>query len=309
MTTPETPAEPFPIWVVWREDEPAYGYFATEGIAKQATIDCWEEDEPVCPDYSWRPDGPGWELLVGGERAEVYISRHLVYGGLPAPAVPSSRAAALTEAADALLPIWEAVYEPGNVSTYLIGYTNDEAPARAAAEAWLRSQADVTGRLEWVPWGDVTPMPDGYDAWDELVEHHDDGIPTGPGLLVRRRMAAEAQQPDGQDDGTPDTLPAWLYQRFMPHGEGWDNLDDDQRSYWEHHAAAVRRAVGRGGFKTAVPPAEPAHVGGNAEDCPACSGTNPPYPFICPGPKKPPMDPVHILGIGAEPEDPQETQR
>lgn len=29
---------------------------------------------------------------------------------------------------------------------------------------------------------------------------------------------------------------------------------------------------------------QPQHVGGNAEDCPACSGTNPPYPFTCPGP-------------------------
>lgn len=28
----------------------------------------------------------------------------------------------------------------------------------------------------------------------------------------------------------------------------------------------------------------PAHNGGNAEDCPGCEGTNPPYPFICPGP-------------------------
>jgi hypothetical protein len=27
-----------------------------------------------------------------------------------------------------------------------------------------------------------------------------------------------------------------------------------------------------------------AHRGGNAEDCPACFGTNPPYPFLCPGP-------------------------
>ena len=26
------------------------------------------------------------------------------------------------------------------------------------------------------------------------------------------------------------------------------------------------------------------HAGGNAEDCPACHGTNPSYPFICPGP-------------------------
>ncbi|MFJ8049283.1 hypothetical protein [Streptomyces luteogriseus] len=42
------------------------------------------------------------------------------------------------------------------------------------------------------------------------------------------------------------------------------------------------------------PPMDPVHIlgaeapaehrGGNAEDCPACSGTNPPYPFICPGP-------------------------
>jgi hypothetical protein len=29
----------------------------------------------------------------------------------------------------------------------------------------------------------------------------------------------------------------------------------------------------------------PKHIGGraNAEDCPACEGTNPPFPFICPG--------------------------
>lgn len=25
-------------------------------------------------------------------------------------------------------------------------------------------------------------------------------------------------------------------------------------------------------------------AGSNAEDCPACAGTNPPYPFLCPGP-------------------------
>jgi hypothetical protein len=31
---------------------------------------------------------------------------------------------------------------------------------------------------------------------------------------------------------------------------------------------------------------QPQHVGGrvNAEDCPACHGSNPPWPFICPGP-------------------------
>ncbi|WP_237313822.1 hypothetical protein [Streptomyces sp. AMCC400023] len=81
---PNPAPEPFPIWVVWREDQPAHGYFATEDIAKRATIDYWEEDEPVCPDYSWRRDGPRWELVVGGEHGGVYASRHLVYGGAPA---------------------------------------------------------------------------------------------------------------------------------------------------------------------------------------------------------------------------------
>lgn len=48
-----------------------------------------------------------------------------------------------------------------------------------------------------------------------------------------------------------DTLPAWLYQRFMAGGVDWENLDDGDRAYWEHQARAVRRAVARGGFKTA----------------------------------------------------------
>jgi hypothetical protein len=47
----------------------------------------------------------------------------------------------------------------------------------------------------------------------------------------------------------PDTLPAWLQQRFDPRGPDWSALTDDDRSYWEHAARAVRRAVARGGFK------------------------------------------------------------
>jgi hypothetical protein len=67
-----------------------------------------------------------------------------------------------------------------------------------------------------------------------------------------RRMAVEAAVPGRTTDETrADTLAAWLYQRFMPDGEGWNNLDDDQRAYWEHQARAVRRAVERGGFKPA----------------------------------------------------------
>jgi lysozyme family protein len=53
------------------------------------------------------------------------------------------------------------------------------------------------------------------------------------------------------EDGTGGTLPAWLYQRFVPvaGAEGWDALPDEDRSYWHHTARAVERAVKRGGFK------------------------------------------------------------
>jgi hypothetical protein len=42
------------------------------------------------------------------------------------------------------------------------------------------------------------------------------------------------------------------------------------------------------------------HSGGNAEDCPVCHGTNPDYPFICPGPAAVPP------AVGAR--QPKETQ-
>lgn len=89
---------------------------------------------------------------------------------------------------DTVLPAWEAVYEPGNVSDYLIGYANSEAAAKGAADAWLRSQAEVTGRLEWVP--EERLAAGEYDQWFELVERHEDGIDTGPGIVVRRRRPA-----------------------------------------------------------------------------------------------------------------------
>jgi len=85
---------------------------------------------------------------------------------------------------DLVLPAWEAMYEPGNVSDYLIGYANSEAAAKGAAEAWLRSQEDEPGRLEWVP---QKPL-DGYDYEAELIERHDGGIDTGPGITVRHRI-------------------------------------------------------------------------------------------------------------------------
>ncbi|MFG2670826.1 hypothetical protein [Streptomyces sp. NPDC048445] len=89
------------VWTVWCEDEPVYAHFATEDAAKQGTIDCWQENEPSCPDYSWRQDGPRLELLVGGEHGGVYASRHRV-NGTPetAPADRRARYAAAIREAD-----------------------------------------------------------------------------------------------------------------------------------------------------------------------------------------------------------------
>jgi hypothetical protein len=73
------------VWSVWREEQPIHAFYGTADDARQGSIDYWEEDEPSCPDYSWRKDGPRLELLVGGEASGVYISRNDVHGTLSGP--------------------------------------------------------------------------------------------------------------------------------------------------------------------------------------------------------------------------------
>lgn len=63
-----------------------------------------------------------------------------------------------------------------------------------------------------------------------------------------------------------DTLAEWLYARFFQSradsdhfGLPWDDLPPETRDHMRHEADAVRRAVGRGGFKVSqggvLPPA------------------------------------------------------
>ena len=92
---------------------------------------------------------------------------------------------------DALVPAWEAMYEPGNVSDYLIGYANSEPAARGAAEAWLRSEADVDGRLEWVP--QQLAAGSEYDQWHNLIRHDPELGTCDTGINVRHRIAAGAE--------------------------------------------------------------------------------------------------------------------
>jgi hypothetical protein len=140
-----------------------------------------------------------------------------------------------TDRAADLLPAWEAVYEPGNVSTYLIGYANDQDAATGMAEAWLRSQAEVTGRLEWV---DDEQMATGrYDRWFELIERHDDGVDTGPGIVVRRRLADEQSPAETQ----PPTDDAQAAAALAPLEAAVRRHREQQRI--KHHVAVLREAA------------------------------------------------------------------
>ena len=142
----------------------------------------WSDDGRVIVMLSG-PDREAYWLELDPERAAVLREDLAGPDGAPSP----ERDTLIAE----LLPAWEAMYEPGNVSTYLIGYANSEAGAKGAAEAWMRSQAEVTGRLEWEQWNDAATLPDGYDALFELIQRHDDGVDTGPGITVRHRTPTD----------------------------------------------------------------------------------------------------------------------
>lgn len=112
------------------------------------------------------------------------------------------------------------------------------------------------------------------DLWDDrlgayFVAMH---AATQPLVAEVRRLRARVTDLERPAVG-PDTLPAWLRQRFTASGVNWEHLDDTERSYWEHQARAVRRAVARNGFKTA----EETHVVADGSDdpehidgCPGC---------------------------------------
>ncbi|MDH6226235.1 hypothetical protein [Streptomyces sp. MJP52] len=65
------------------------------------------------------------------------------------------------------------------------------------------------------------------------------------------------------------------------------NLGDELPTSTVQRNAMIWRAVNAAlnAAPAATEATAPQHIGGgaNAEDCPACHGTNPPYPFICPG--------------------------
>lgn len=99
---------------------------------------------------------------------------------------------------------------------------------------------------------DMPPLPeiyygDGAASWDRAGDSPVDWEALASVGYVRR---------------IEDTLPQWLAWRFRQasgsgcyhspraHGHDWpEDMPIEDRLWWEHEAAAVRRAVARGGFK------------------------------------------------------------
>jgi hypothetical protein len=130
-------------------------------------------------------------------------------------------------------------------AAFIAAMSPETARAMAAEIRRLRDQLTA-----------VTALCDEQDMAARMFE-----LPTPEWIAAVRRAIEDAVEEThvvADDSDDPDTLPAWLAQRFDPRGPDWDALSDDDRAYWEHQAAAVRRAVARGGFKTdpaAVPAA------------------------------------------------------
>jgi hypothetical protein len=109
-----------------------------------------------------------------------------------------------------------------------------------APREWCKCRSCWGWFVEDHPGEDLDELARDLGWWSGLPVHRD--APAGVNA-DGSRLAAE------QPTETQDTLPAWLAHRFDPRGADWDGMSDDDRSYWEHHAQAVRRAVARGGFK------------------------------------------------------------
>lgn len=97
---------------------------------------------------------------------------------------------------------------------------------------------------------------------------------------------AEQRARAERDQAAVERVRATAHALNLEVGRHRGNGDPETLGYRLGLAEAVRRihaALDEQQEQTATPAV---HVGGNAEGCPACTGTNPPYPFLCPGPKE-----------------------
>ena len=239
---------------------------------------------PTTPPPEWEfftffpyPDDDGGDMVRGQRQRGVQVRRLVTYGDWepvrpdrwadePAPAAVSAAVAPLTDRAADEVDADTVANRAAQVITTMGAEIRELKHSRdryrtAWLSAWHRAgvlSAEVTRRA---------PLLGKYAAEIERLRAElESERDISRRLLAQRQEMAEERyawqqrgdraetelrrMADETATETPkDTLPAWLYQRFMPDGIGWDQLDEDDRSYWEHQARAVRRAVARGGFK------------------------------------------------------------
>jgi hypothetical protein len=126
------------------------------------------------------------------------------------------------------------------------GARPEDFPSDRRLVTRTRSKAEVLGGHTDVVW------VDGHSACIALS--HVDPVSEDVWQAAKEAEAiTEAAKPK-------DTLAPWLANRFDPQGAPWDGMSDDDRTYWDHQARAVRRAVARGGCKEQAAVLAPTHT-------------------------------------------------
>jgi hypothetical protein len=191
--------------------------------------------------------------------------RRILDGQAPAAAETEPNNAAATQATDVGTRIARAIHRYDNRH----GLSGNDLPGkhhRGEADAVLAELRPELGRLDQTQPAAWTPPPPG-DRREQLPDH----ILALLDIPSYTSTACEA---------------AKLLERQMPHAlrrvELGDHADRLHARCRLNHKFTGKPCVCRCHGSTEPP----VHIGGgaNAEDCPACTGTNPDYPFICPGP-------------------------
>ncbi|MGC5531606.1 hypothetical protein [Streptomyces sp. SR-10] len=177
----------------------------------------------------------------------------------PAPAVP-------------LPKVWTVWVEDEST----LGHCADEVTAKLAAIE--HHQESETPGLEFVyGWnergGHLELLADGNDTGIRVKGSRVHGAPPTPA----DRAAVLAEVADALDQR------AAVLKELSSSDYGEESFAARELT---EQAADLRRLAGEAAAGAHHPTEPPTHQpkGTNAEDCPACAGANPPYPFLCPGP-------------------------
>lgn len=133
---------------------------------------------------------------------------------------------------------FNALYEVGVAVFAYPGARPEDIPSTRRLVTRTRTKAQQSNS------GDPVVWVDGEGSY--ICLSHVDVVSESVWEAARAAQQVAAMNTDIK---SRDTLPAWLAQRFDPNGAPWDGMPEDDRSHWEHQAAAVRRATERGGFK------------------------------------------------------------